>query len=525
MIQLSKTMSFLSTVLFSLFAICANSFAATVSFDVNQKNQTVFTTFGAMVWDGATGNHLTALQNLFQLPGFQMARINHELRTSTISTTGNLAYYQNMWSLYGDPATDLLLPNGTFTGPVKHLFLVRIHPSFQQSDGSGGYKLISGINLQSLAYYIAAGVQHFNQVYGALHPNNPPQADFVELSNEPDGNWTVSITTSQFTTLLKDVYTQLATLAPNSKIAGPGVSHMDWSGGTDSYVNSIVKDSTALSNLGAWSVHEYIYSTVFGVPYENKDAGTSINGYGETGARYFFPKWYGTPKSYGPSKPVIISEVGTKATGFHGHSYSPPNEADLCTTGTSSDCTIVNTTSFGVRLYTYLISLLAGGANAALYWEAMDQTWNTSGLGLLDINAKQKDNYFAMLPLFQNIVPNSTVLVSSSTQAGNDIYSVAFLSPKNPDGTVNNITLALANGTGNSTPKSRTTTVINLPTTATGFVATTQLYQQLPGGSVYQGELLDNDPNSTFTLKNGTLTHTTMLPNDTAVTAKITLIY
>jgi hypothetical protein len=511
--------------LFSLFAFCANCFAVTVSFDATQSNQTVFTTFGAMVWDGAAGNKLTALQNLFQLPGFQMARINHELRASSISTTGNLAYYQSMWNSYGDPATDLLLPNGTFTGPVKHLFLVSIHPSFKQSDGRGGFKLISGVNLQSLAYYIAAGVQHFNQVYGALHPANPPKADYIELSNEPDGDWTVSITPTQYTTLLKKVYTQLATLAPTSKIAGPGVSHVDWSGGTDSFVNSIIKDSTALSNLGAWSVHQYVFSTVLGVPYENKDAGTSINGYGETAARYFFPKWYATPKSKGPAKPVIVSEVGTKATGFHGHPYSPPNAADLCTTGTSTDCTIVNTASFGVRLYTYLISLLAGGANAALYWEAMDQTWYTSGLGLLDVNGQQKDNYFAMLPLFQNIVPNSTVLVSSSTQAGNDIYSVAFLSPKNPDGTVNTIVLAHANGTGNSTPISRTTTVTNLPSAATGFVAATQLYQQVAGGTVYQGELLDNDPNSTFTLSNGTLTHTTTLAQDTTITATITLTY
>lgn len=169
-----------------------------------------------------------------------------------------------------------------------------------------------------------------------------------------------------------------------------------------------------------------------------------------------------------------------------------------------------------------MISLLAGGANVPIYWEGMDQSWEApgGGGGLLDVHGNYKTNYYALQPLFQYLQPNSKVLVSSSTtpQAGNDVYSVVFLSPVNTVTGQQCVTIALANGTGSSSTLSRTTTVTGLPTTATLSSSSTTLFTQL-GTTVYQGQLVSPDPNTTtLTLSNGTLTHTTKLSNDTSVT-------
>lgn len=529
--HLKKSPFYFLTILFTLF-FYANSFATSVTFNAAQTNAKNFMGFGAMVWDG---NQPDSTINLFQLPGFQMARINHEIRMpsgQTIPNNGTFADYQALWNSYGDPATDLSgVSLGHPAAQLKFLWLASIPCSFINSSGYGnsycpsncskGCTLISGVNLQSLAYYLAAGAQHFNEKYGAL-ASCPGcyQANFMELANEPNGNWDTQFTTAQYTQLVQLVYQQLKTYAPNTLITGPGVGNMDWTAGTDSYTSAILANPTALANLGAFSVHNYIYTKIVGTPIENKDPGTAINGYGQTADRYYFGNWYKSPNAKAPTKPVIVSEVNSNATGFHGVSYKPANGTFYCTDNTNKTCTIINTTPFGVRIYNYLISLLAGGANAALYWEAHDQTWegNYGGYGLYDVNSTPRTIYTALLPLFQNIPVNSKILTTTSTQNGNDVYGAAFLAPA-VSGT-QCVILALANGTGKSGTLARTTTVTGLPKTATLSSSTTTVFKQL-GTTVYQGQLVTPDPNTTtLTLANGTLTHTTSLANDTTVTVK-----
>jgi hypothetical protein len=392
--------------------------------------------------------------------------------------------------------------------------------------------------MQSLAYYIAGGIQDFTDKYYAMSAcPGCYYAGYVELGNEPNGNWDNQMTTSQYAQLVQLVYAALQAIPvqpgdpadkyTRTKITGPGVGNMDWStsSGTDSYTSTILSNKTALANLGAFSVHNYIYTKHNGTPVENIDAGTSINGYGQTAGRYYFSRWYSSPNSKASTKPVIVSEVNTEATGFHGITYNAPSGNYLCTDYTSATCSIVNTTSFGVRMYTYLISLLAGGANAALYWEAKDQTWELpgGGAGLVDINGNYKTNYYAMEPLFQYIQPNAKVLSNNSTssstgQPGNDIYSVVFLNPAVANQQC--VVLTYANGTGKSSNLSRTTKVTGLPRTATLLpsASSSTLFAQLPGGTVYQGNLTTTSPVSGLTISNGTLTHTASLANDTSLT-------
>jgi hypothetical protein len=558
--HLKKSPLYFLLALFTLL-FYANSFATTVTFSATQSNPTNFMGFGAMVWNADNTPNVSLM---YQLPGFRFARINHQVRLpaaanwASFPTTGTGApvpisqYYNNYWVPYGDGSTNLsgLNHGATTAAQVQYLYLASIPCAFINSNGygsgycvngqgdpncngKGGCTLINKIDLQSLANYIAAGVQHFTDKYNA-ETSCPGcySANYVELSNEPNGTWDVQFTTSQYTTLVQYVYNALQSLgAPynQTKITGPGVGNIDWSTstGTDTYTSAILANSTALANLGAFSVHNYIYAKSNGTPVENLDAGTSINGYGQTAMRYYFPKWYNSPKSKASAKPVIVSEVNTEATGFHGHTYTPANGTYLCDSApyNASNCTIINTTSFGVRMYTYLISLLAGGANASLYWEAKDQSWESpGGAGLVDVNGNYKTNYYAMQPLFENIQPNSKILVSPSTQAGNDIYSVAFLSPVNTVTGQQCVTIALANGTGSSSTLARTTTVTGLPKNVTLSSSSTTLFSQstATGSTVYQGQLTTPDPHTT-TLSlsaSGTLTHTTSLANDTAVTVQ-----
>jgi hypothetical protein len=548
MMYLKKTLFYFLTAAFSVF-FCAASFAATVSFSATQANPSKFSGFGAMVWNAESNANVVAI---YQLPGFRFARINHEVRFpadtwqtdwANFPTNGQISDYQAYWTTYGDKGTDLSgIPQG-YTSPasVEFLFLAKIPCPFIYSAGfgnghckdvqgdpdcsKGGCTLIDN-NLQNIANYIAAGVKHFTDTYRAL-PSCPNcySANYVELSNEPDGNWTVGLTTAEYTELVELVYAALQSLgAPynQTKIAGAGVSHTDWGTSVDTYTNAILANSTALPSLGAFLVHQYVNATTgFNnnkQSVENIDpTGTSVNGYGQTAARYYFSNWYTKPKAQAPHLPVIVSEVGTKATKFHGITYNTPSGNYTCSDHTSNTCSIADTTSWGVRMYTYMISLLAAGANAPLYWQAHDQSWELPGGGAAMVNlaGNYRTNYTAMKPLFQYIYPNAVVLTNNS-QAANDVYSVVFLNP------VSNgqqcVTITLANGTGKVGNLARTTTVTGLPVTATLSSSTTTLFSQL-GSTVYQGHLTSPDPRTTaLSLRKGTLTHTTSLANDTAVT-------
>jgi hypothetical protein len=510
---------------------------------------------------------------LYQLPGFRYARINHQVRLSTaadwagLPTTGATpvsTYYTDYWSVYGDGLTNLSGHNFGYPAQcnIQFVYLASIPCPFINSQGygsgycadasgdaacySGGCTLVNNVDLVSLGNYIAAGVKHFTDKY-QLQTACPGSysANYVELANEPNGNWDAQFTTAQYTTLVQNVHTALQALgAPynQTKIVGAGVSNIDWSGGVDSYTNAVISNSTALASLGAFSVHEYVYATNGGQSVENIDAGSSVNGYGQTAARYYFPKWYSAPKSKAPNLPVIVTEVGTKATKFHGNTYNAPNTSYLCTDYTSKTCSIVNTTSWGVRMYTYMISLMAGGANVALYWEAQDQTWEgaSGGFGMIDTNGNYKTPYYAMEPLFTYVQPNAKVLSNNSTssssgQPGNDIYSVVFLNPA-ITGTPNQqcVVLTYANGTGKSGNLSRTTKVTGLPTTAVLIpysstspttTSSSTLFAQLSGGTVYQGALTTSNPGSSLSISNGTLTHTASLANDTSLTVNACYTY
>jgi hypothetical protein len=505
----------------TMFFLTTGFATTTISYNAAQLNQNVVVPFGANMLTPTTSAQISALQTLFQFPGFRMARINSYETNDGLSTplSGTIATYQNWWATYGPG--EVHGPTAPVdVGATQYLFLIKIPTAFMQSDGEGGKELITGVDLQSLANYMAAGVQHFNSTYGSFSDAQHPI--YVEISNEPNGDWTVELTTAQYNTLVKELYTGLQSLGiTNALITGPGVGNIDWktngSYGTDTYVKAL--DATALSNIGAWSVHQYVYSTYNNLNFENIDAGSAVNGYGQTAARFFLSKWKPTTAT----KPIIVSEYATKATGFHNIIYSAPNAAYACMTPplTNSNCTIINTTSYGVRMYTYMISLLTGGAYGALYWEAIDEAATGEGWGLLDYNLNKRTNYYAMQPLWTYIPANSTVLTSPTTQNGNDIYSAVFLTPYT--GKVNCIVIALANGTGNKSTISRTTTVTNLPLTAKGFTANTLLFSQL-GSTVYQGQLT-TDPHSTFSLKNGVLTHNTTMANDTTVTAQVCLTY
>ncbi len=532
--------------LLALFTVLfyTHSFAAsTVTFSATQSNASNFMGFGAMIWTGESTPNVVAM---YQLPGFRFARINHELRNYTApnNLTSTAAYY-NLFHTYGDHTTNLSGGNGA---AVQFLYLPSIPCTFISSNGvngvcpaqcnsGSGCQLINNASmLQSLAYYIAGGIQDFTDKYYAMSAcPGCYSTNYVELGNEPNGTWDNQMTTSQYTQLVQLVHTELANIPvqigdpadkyTRTKITGAGVGNMDWSGGVDTLTNAVLSSAPALASLGAFSVHQYIYTTYFGRNVETIDSGSNVVGYGQTAARYYFPRWYSAPHSKAPNLPVIISEVGTQINSFHGHTYNPPSTNYLCTDYTSATCSVVHTTSFGVRMYTYLISLLAGGANATLVWEGKDQSWEApgGGMGLVDVHGNYKTNYYAMEPLFKYIYPNAKVLSNNSTssssgQPGNDIYSVVFLNPAVANQQC--VVLTYANGTGKSGNLSRTTKVTGLPSTATLLpsASSSTLFAQLPGGTIYQGNLTTTSPVSGLTISNGTLTHTTSLANDTSVT-------
>lgn len=120
--------------------------------------------------------------------------------------------------------------------------------------------------------------------------------DYIELSNEPEGEWNTYIAPEIFNDLVKLVRKELDRRGfQNIGIVGPGVSAQVG----DKWINAL--DDEGVKALGAWSAHNYESAA--------------------RGVEAAFQPFVSAANAKDKSKPVMVTEYSTKITNIAGQEF------------------------------------------------------------------------------------------------------------------------------------------------------------------------------------------------------------
>lgn len=247
---------------------------------------------------------------------------------------------------------------------------------------------------------------------------------YLELYNEPDGDWNIHVPPAENGELVKRVRAELDDRGYRDVgIVGPGTAHIDWGPEGERWVNAL--DEEAVRALAAWSIHAWEW----GLPAINAEGG-------QTYVRQVWPHFEASLRRKDPRRrlPLLITEYATKATCFHGVEYPSPD-------GGRKELAASDTVPYAVRVYENTLSLLNGGANAAILWEAADQEWSNHEWGLLR-RPSQGSTPRPVLHALQTLLPwiPAGARVVPALRQCDAPYAAAFVKDQR-------LVVALANGT------------------------------------------------------------------------------
>lgn len=249
-------------------------------------------------------------------------------------------------------------------------------------------------------------------VANEIHPT------YLELFNEPDGDWNGRVPPQEYNRMIQAVRAELnARGLDHIGIIGPGLAHIDL-GDKDAWVEAL--DESGINALAAWSVHGY----------EWRD-GRNV------GAQYVRDCW---AAGFGRSilardpqkeKPVFVTEFATLTDTYNGAKIEKPTESD----------------AFALRVFENALSFLNCGANALIYWQALDMSWEpNSTFGLIAVDGQERPALHALRTLVPEISLGARVLPLKQSQP---LYAAAFAKDNtlvialvNPSDTQITVTLA-----------------------------------------------------------------------------------
>ena len=226
---------------------------------------------------------------------------------------------------------------------------------------------------------------------------------YIELSNEPDGNWNTYISPENYNALVKLTRVELDTRGlTDVGIVGPSLSNLDWQGGNAAWIAAL--DEQAVDSLAAWGSHMW-------------DDGSLCSG-GATCVENNWEAFGGSAIARDAALPRFVSEFATKENTFHGVTYPHPDSY--------RDYNATNTMAYAARVYENALALLNSGAHVPFIWQAVDVSWETKGWGLIDLAGSPKPVFYAMRTLCPAIPPGASV-VELGDQSGGLVYGGAFV--------------------------------------------------------------------------------------------------
>lgn len=206
--------------------------------------------------------------------------------------------------------------------------------------------------------------------------------EWIELCNEPDGDWNSYIAPEDYSDLV--VATRIAldeAGLPDLKILGPGLAVLG--GWTDPPLWVPTLSDDAVAALDGWSVHTW-------------------DDYAEDGEGHEFleERWQifvDQVEARDPTKPIIATEMGSKDTVFDGATYVTPDNSG-CGAATEAD-------GYAIRVLAHVAVALTMGADAISFWEAADQSWECSNWGMVDLEGDSR-RYHEALATFTTALPS-----------------------------------------------------------------------------------------------------------------------
>ncbi|MBO3459537.1 hypothetical protein G7B40_033425 [Aetokthonos hydrillicola Thurmond2011] len=244
--------------------------------------------------------------------------------------------------------------------------------------------------------------------------------EYIELFNEPDGDWNGYVAASDYNSIVESVRRILDERGCSAtRIVGPGRAHIDV-GASDQWVDALSSDG--ITAIDAWSIHGYEWGQSSG----------DINN-----PQYVRDNWQGflnSVKAKDPShsKPIFLTEYATKCTTFHNQTYADEKG--------NADNFASNTQYYGVRVFENALSFINMGANGIIVWQACDQSWNPEQFwGMEKLDTTKRPVYYALKTL-STVVPPGAFVLKSPPFAQNEIYAAAFT-------TDDRFIIAFANGT------------------------------------------------------------------------------
>jgi hypothetical protein len=182
-------------------------------------------------------------------------------------------------------------------------------------------------------------------------------------------------------------------------IVGPGLAVLGGWNEPAEYVPSLSDEAVAA--LDAWSVHTW-------------------DDYAEAGEGHAFleERWAiftGQVEARDPSKPILVTEMGSKDASFAGANYALPDPG-VCGYSTESH-------GYAIRMLAHAAVALSSGADGIAWWEAVDPTWACSRWGMLDTSGRAKPFHTALSAAFGNLPASAGTVLPASA----DLPAVALL--------------------------------------------------------------------------------------------------
>jgi len=227
---------------------------------------------------------------------------------------------------------------------------------------------------------------------------------WIELANEPDGDWNSYIPPEEYSDLVVQTRADLdASGLPDLQLLGPGLAVLG--GWTDPPLWVPTLSDEAVASLDGWSVHTW-------------------DDYAEAGEGHLFleDRWQifvEQVEARDATKPIFATEMGSKDTVFDGATYDTPDNSG-CGAAAESD-------GYAIRVLAHVAVALNAGADAISFWEAADQTWECSRWGMLGVDGEPR-RFHEALAAFTTALPADGGTVRAAEA---DLPAVAVLGATN----------------------------------------------------------------------------------------------
>ncbi len=239
---------------------------------------------------------------------------------------------------------------------------------------------------------------------------------YIELVNEPEGDWCTRIPPEEYNRLVILTRKELDDRGfEHVGIVGPGLAWLDHDGGGKRWVEALTQDG--LDALAGWSTH--VWDDKFQPDADVQFVADKWTRFRDA-VRRKDPKW---------TRPILVTEYATGAHVFYGIAYDPVES--------NGNNRASDSHPYAIRVFEQTLVHINRGASVLIVWEARDQLWSHHAWGLSTSNGERRPAFYALRTLLPHIPTDAMALKKTWPD-----------SPVRVAGFVNNerLTLALANG-------------------------------------------------------------------------------